>query len=69
MATLPLSERRPAWRVLRAMERELAHQHDKYGIGDLSSLDSMGRITITGTLDLAALATATEHALRKEFGF
>ncbi len=65
----PLGERRPAWRVLRAMERELSHQFEIYGVKDLSSLNSLGQVTITGTLDLAALADATEHALRKEFGF
>lgn len=66
---VPLSERRPAWRVVRAMERELVHQSERYGMDDVSPLDSMGRIKLTGTLDLAALASATEHALRKEFGF
>lgn len=65
----PISERRPAWRVLRAMERELSNQHENYGVADVSSLDSMGRVTITGTVDLAALAAATEQALRREFGF
>lgn len=69
MSKQPISERRPAWRVLRAMERELSHQYELYGVKDLSSLNSHGQITLTGTLDLAALADATENALRKEFGF
>lgn len=60
-------DRRPAWRVLRAMERALRAQHRTKLITQLSGLDSNGRLIVSGQIDLASLAEATANALKAEF--
>lgn len=68
MSAEPQHPRRPAWRVVRAMERELKRQGAISGEG----IDSMGRARPNGMaahIDLAALAEVTVLALQREFGF
>ena len=60
-------ERRPAWRVVRALERGL-HEQSRHGaLTVVTALDADGRVVVHGTVDLAALAQIAEHALRAEF--
>ena len=56
-------------RVVRALEQELMRQLREGLLCTCSTADSMGRADVAGTLDLAALADATEVALRKELRF
>ena len=61
-------ERRRAWRVLRAMERELRRQNGDGLVGSLSPLDENGRLDVSGRVDLAAMAEVAAFALKQEFG-
>jgi hypothetical protein len=50
------------------MEKELLAQIARGGLTSCTSADSMGRVRISGDLDLAGLALVTEAAMRREFG-
>jgi hypothetical protein len=67
MSAEPHHERRPAWRVLRAMERELQNQGRTDALA-AGRLNFDGEIELAGAVDLAALAHVAEMALRSEFG-
>lgn len=56
------NERRPAWRVVRAMAAELQMQ----GVVG-SMLNEHGQIEVSGKVDLAHLANIVEVALEREF--
>lgn len=57
-----IHERRPSWRVIRAMAAELQRQRRT-----LSTVNEDGHIEVTGPIDLAHLAHITEQAITREF--
>ncbi len=62
-----LQRRRPADRVVLAMLTELQRQIGPGGLSDVGMIDGHARVHIAGSLDLAALAHATEFALTTAF--
>lgn len=55
---------RHAWRVIARIHAELKRQSIMGGIrNSIPSPDDMGRVAVVGSIDLAALADATERAL------
>lgn len=54
-----------AWIVIEAMAAEIEAQLACGPGGTVTVCDQLGRIHINGTIDLAALAAATEAALRE----
>lgn len=54
-----------AWIVIEAMAAEIEAQLACGGGGSITVCDELGRVHINGTIDLPALAAATEAALRE----
>ncbi|MDE1914718.1 MAG: hypothetical protein KGJ57_17535 [Sphingomonadales bacterium] len=65
--SLIVNDRRPCWRVLRAMEADLRSQMRGGTLHHAGSLEDDGTIFVSGSIDLASLAHAAEDALRREF--
>jgi hypothetical protein len=64
----PMADDRRSWMVVARMHHELKRQAAVGLINVSPHPDSVGRVQISGTLDLAAFANATEEALREAFG-
>lgn len=63
MSETPSHRSISAWRIVMAMRAELERQKVAF-----SNISDDGEIIVNGRLDIAALAHATETALRMEFG-
>lgn len=68
MSVEPIYDRRPSWRVIRAIHRELRRQSLDCDVSNLGQLTDMGQADVVGIVDLAMLAFVTEQSLRREFG-